>query len=85
MCYAESDDGVHWVKPELGLVDFKGGTKNNICLIEGEPFALTRVNDFLSVRHEPEDPSHLLGVHVDLGLIVSNDGIHFREPCRASR
>jgi hypothetical protein len=24
--------------------------------------------------------SHLLGVHVDLGLIVSNDGIHFREP-----
>ena len=56
MCYAESDDGVHWVKPELGLVEFKGGTKNNICLIEGEPFALTRVNDFLSVLHEPNDP-----------------------------
>ncbi len=56
MCYAESDDGVHWVKPELGLVEFNGGTKNNICLIEGEPFALTRVDDFLSVLHEPGDP-----------------------------
>jgi hypothetical protein len=56
MCYAESADGVHWTKPELGLVDFNGGRKNNICLIEGEPFALTRVNDFLSVLHEPEDP-----------------------------
>jgi hypothetical protein len=59
MCYAESDDGVHWVKPELGLTEFKGGTKNNICLIEageGAPFALTRVNDFLSVLHEPNDP-----------------------------
>jgi hypothetical protein len=57
MCYAESADGVHWTKPELGLVDFNGGRKNNICLIEGEPFALTRVNDFLSVLHEPEDPN----------------------------
>jgi len=56
MCCAESADGVHWVKPELGLVDFNGSTKNNICLIEGEPFALTRVDDFLSVLHDPEDP-----------------------------
>ena len=56
MCYAESADGVHWTKPELGLVDFNGSRKNNICLIEGEPFSLTRVNDFLSVLHDPADP-----------------------------
>lgn len=56
MCYAESADGVHWKKPELGLVDFRGGRKNNICLIEGAPFSLTRVNDFLSVLHDPGDP-----------------------------
>lgn len=55
MCYAESADGVHWTKPELGLVDFNGSKKNNICLIEGEPFSLTRVNDFLSVLYEPDD------------------------------
>lgn len=56
MCYAESKDGVHWTKPDLGLVEFKGSRNNNICLIEGEPFSLTKVNDFLSVLHEPDDP-----------------------------
>jgi hypothetical protein len=56
MCYAESKDGVNWTKPELGLVEFNGGTKNNICLIEGEPYSMTRVNDFLSVLHEPDEP-----------------------------
>ncbi|RQP10307.1 MAG: hypothetical protein EAS52_22900 [Parapedobacter sp.] len=56
MCYAESDDGVNWVKPALGLVEFNGSKDNNICLIEGEPHSLTRVNDFLSVLYEPDEP-----------------------------
>lgn len=56
MCYAESDDGVRWTKPNLGLVEFNGNRNNNICLIEGEPFSLTKVNDFLSVLYEPDDP-----------------------------
>ena len=56
MCYAESDDGVHWSKPALGLVDFNGDRQNNICLIEGEPFSMTRVNDFLSVLRDADDP-----------------------------
>ena len=29
-CYAESDDGIHWKKPKLGLVEFKGSKENNI-------------------------------------------------------
>ena len=29
-CYAESRDGIHWTKPELGLVEFAGSKKNNI-------------------------------------------------------
>ena len=56
MCYAESLDGIHWTKPDLGLVEFNGNTKNNICLIEGNPQSLTLVNDFLSVMHDPGDP-----------------------------
>jgi len=56
MCYAESTDGVNWTRPELGLVEFNGSRRNNICLIEGEPASLTRINDFLSVLYEPEDP-----------------------------
>jgi len=29
-CYAESRDGVHWTKPELGLFEFNGSKQNNI-------------------------------------------------------
>lgn len=29
-CYAESVDGVHWTKPELGLYSFEGSKENNI-------------------------------------------------------
>ena len=29
-CYAESKDGVHWIKPELGLFEFEGSMENNI-------------------------------------------------------
>ena len=28
VCYAESSDGVHWVKPELGIVSYKGMDTN---------------------------------------------------------
>ena len=30
MCYAESRDGIEWYRPELGLVNFQGSTRNNI-------------------------------------------------------
>jgi len=29
-CYAESRDGIHWTKPDLGLIDFGGSKHNNI-------------------------------------------------------
>ncbi|MFA6112299.1 MAG: hypothetical protein WDA75_26365, partial [Candidatus Latescibacterota bacterium] len=29
-CYAESRDGIHWEKPDLGLVEFQGSRQNNI-------------------------------------------------------
>ena len=30
ICYADSDDGMEWKKPALGLVDYQGRTANNI-------------------------------------------------------
>ncbi len=36
ICYAESSDGIHWIKPELGLVQFNGSKKNNI-IMDAEP------------------------------------------------
>ncbi len=31
-CYAESRDGIKWKRPNLGLIEFNGSKKNNICL-----------------------------------------------------
>jgi hypothetical protein len=50
--YAESDDGVKWVKPNLGLVDFRGSKDNNI--ISTSPYPLGFVN--VKVLKDDEDP-----------------------------
>lgn len=35
VCYAESDDGIHWTKPNLGLFEFNGSKENNIVWAKG--------------------------------------------------
>jgi N-acetylneuraminic acid mutarotase len=37
-CYAESTDGIHWVKPELGLFEVLGTKKNNVVLANMAPY-----------------------------------------------
>ena len=36
LCSAESDDGIHWRKPTLGLCDFQGSKANNIVIAPGQ-------------------------------------------------
>lgn len=36
LCYAESDDGIHWTKPALGLCEWNGSRDNNILLPNDE-------------------------------------------------
>ncbi len=44
-CYAESMDGIRWVKPKLGLFNYHGTTSNNILFREiGPPGAYSRVH-----------------------------------------
>lgn len=40
VCYAESDDGIHWVKPKLGLIKYNGEDTNIVIsnLTIGEQF-----------------------------------------------
>ena len=40
LCYAESEDTLHWVKPALGLSEFEGSKENNIILpgLNGQVF-----------------------------------------------
>ena len=37
-CYAESSNGIHWTRPELGLVQVEGSEKNNVILPTGRQF-----------------------------------------------
>lgn len=34
LCYATSHDGIHWEKPKLGLIEFRGSKQNNIVLTD---------------------------------------------------
>jgi hypothetical protein len=36
ICYAVSQDGISWEKPELGLVEFRGSKKNNLVQFDSE-------------------------------------------------
>ena len=49
-CLATSEDGIHWQRPELGLVEFQGSTANNII-----PPGIVTAPSFLD-RHE-RDPA----------------------------
>jgi hypothetical protein len=52
VAYAESDDGIKWTKPSLGLVQSGGNTDNNLVRLEPR---LGVIN--LKVLHEPDDPN----------------------------
>jgi len=61
--YAESEDGIHWTKPNLGLVAAFGNKNNNLCLLEPHLGVLN-----LKVLDEPDDPNpehrFKMGTHV---------------------
>ena len=76
MCYAESDDGIHWTKPDLGLVEYNGSRNNNICLIEPEGSLVARVGDFLSVMHDPDDPDPSRRYKTAYIMVASPKDVH---------
>ena len=76
ICYAESEDGLHWTKPNLGLHEFKGSKKNNIVI--------PNVTSNTVVTFDPGDPDpdqrykaviRAGGTHG----YTSPDGIHWRD------
>ena len=48
-CYAESGDGIHWTKPDLGLFEVMGTRKNNVVLAHDPPFS-HNFSPFLDTR-----------------------------------
>lgn len=97
--YAESDDGFHWVKPKLGLVEWQGSKDNNIVMDgsrAAEQYNRTLTNmDQPSVIKDDADPdpakrykmiSHWETVHI-YDNSVSNLGRsdEYILACRAAR
>lgn len=79
-CYAESKDGIHWTRPELGLVEFQGSKKNNIIL-KGKgthnfaPFKDENPNCKPEAKYKA-----LAGTQSEGGLYAfqSPDGVHWK-------
>jgi hypothetical protein len=78
VCYAESTDGIHWERPDLGLVAFRGSQRNN--LVAG-PCGVPALNP----KGSPDERfMGLVEVGGRLHVAVSPDGLRWTrkpQPC----
>ncbi len=77
-CCAESRDGVHWTRPNLGICEFNGSKDNNIILMDDE--ATHNFAPWLDTNPAcpPEQRFKALGgLSKGLFLYVSADGFHW--------
>ncbi len=77
ICYAESKDGIHWIKPKLGLVEFKGSKDNNIILTGPVVHNFAPVKDANPACKPDERYKGLGGISGGLRAYKSADGIHW--------
>jgi hypothetical protein len=88
-CYAESKDGIHWIKPKLGFHEVNGSKDNNVMLANLPPYT-HNFAPFLDTR--PGVPAEerfktlagLGGKAGGLCAFVSGDGLHWRKMQEAS-
>jgi len=87
--YAESKDGIHWVKPNLGLVEYHGDRNNNLVELPpglgpwhlivicdaNDPDPTRRYKMMLSTRSEKANSSLNASSSIPL---LSADGLHWR-------
>ena len=86
VCYAESRDGIRWEKPELGICEFEGSTKNNIIL-DGKTAKFDNFFVFKDSNPGCPDSERFKGVGLDgndhyLWCFTSADGIRFAKSWR---
>lgn len=81
-CYAESEDGIHWGKPKLGLYEFRGSRANNI-IVPSDPRRISHnFSAFLDPRSgvPPTERYKAVGGGAKkLYRLVSGDGIHWKD------
>ncbi|MEQ9461251.1 MAG: hypothetical protein RIG82_09900 [Phycisphaeraceae bacterium] len=75
ICYAESDDGINWRRPELGLYEYEGSTANNIVLPSVR-------NPTVFVDEQADDPQErykaLFGSRSSYQGAYSADGLNWK-------
>ncbi|MEX2671742.1 MAG: hypothetical protein WD294_06495 [Phycisphaeraceae bacterium] len=81
--YATSDDGIHWVKPDLRLHEINGSLENNAILVGTKHTPATQnFSPFLDTREGVPADERFKAVagNSDSGVLafVSGDGIHWR-------
>ncbi len=82
--YAESDDGVHWIKPDLGIIEFNGSKANNLVVSAFQPAVTDGECHNPSVICCPEQAESrfaLYGFDPQAGharVAFSADGLHWR-------
>ena len=78
-CYAESRDGIHWRRPELGLFEFQGCKKNNIIWMGSGSHNFA---PFLDANPNCPPSAHFKALADDcekgLQVFVSADGVRFK-------
>lgn len=81
-CYAESQDGIHWEKPSLGLFEMNGNKDNNVILAEMAPLShnFCPMLDTRAGVPDEERYKALAGSRRS-GLVafVSSDGVHWQK------
>ncbi len=80
-CYAESKDGISWVKPEFDLFEYDGSRKNNIVLANHAPYS-HNFAPFLNTRPDAPAVEKYLAVagteKTGLSIFASEDGLQWR-------
>ncbi len=81
-CYAESMDGIHWKKPNLGIYEIMGTRENNVILHNDVPFS-HNFTPFLDSNPNalPNEKYKAFGGVEKSGLFgfTSKDGIHWNK------
>ena len=84
ICYAESDDGRRWKRPNLGLYEFNGSKANNILFESDDVGVFLDTNPdcpkgerYKMIRTYAEKPGTSY-MNTPLCVFLSADGIHFR-------
>ncbi len=84
LCYASSDDGLHWTRPSLGLVEYEGSRDNNILFDARKGGGLHGQCVFLDPGAPPAERYKMVFIREPLGYggwfvhgAVSADGLRW--------